>query len=119
MHSYYSSIKTLLLCVCGNILVLSWEESHLREPANLNNSWRVTIYKSRITNVSHYADLSLDSNFTAGNRLFGPWITTRWHWNSLVAGSRPGNLPIFGMHSSKYISGIRGNLGNTTRAKAP
>jgi hypothetical protein len=63
------------------------------------------------------ADFPSGSNFTAGNRLFGPWISTSLHWNPLVTGSWLGNQSTFGMHSSKYISGIRGNLGTTMGRK--
>jgi len=118
MHSYSFSIKTRLWYVDGNILVLSRDESHLRGPVNLKNSWQVTIYKGRITNASHSADLLLDSNFTTGSILFESWVSPSTYWNPLVIGSRHGNPPVYGMRSPKYINGgVKENLGSPKERK--
>lgn len=118
MLSYHLGIKTLLWNVCRNNNVSSRDESHLRGPADLKNSWRVTIYTGRLTNKIRPADLSLDNSFTAGNRLFEFWVSIRTYWNSLITNSRSSNRLIYGMRGPKYIIGESlKNLGNSKEQK--
>ena len=98
--------------------VLSRDESHLRGPANLKNSWQVTVYMVSLTNKKHPADLPLDDNFTAGNRLFKFWVSTRMYWSSLIANLRYSNQLVFGVHKPTYtIGGSWGNLGILPKRK--
>lgn len=111
MLSYYLSTKTLLQNICGNIFTLSEDESHLRESANLKNSWQVTIYMVSLTNKTHLANLPLDDNFTAGNKLFEFWVSTRIYWNSLITNSWHSNQLIYKVRRPTYTtSGSWGNL---------
>jgi group II intron reverse transcriptase/maturase len=119
MPSYHLGIKTFLWNVCGNIDFLSRDESHLRGPVSLKNSWQVTVYMGSLTNKTRSADLPLDDNFTAGNKLFEFWVSTRMYWNSLITNSRYSNQLVYGMRSPKYIIGESWrNLGNSKGRKS-
>ena len=118
MLSYHLCIKTFLWNIYGNMSVLSRYDSHLRGPANLKNSWQVIVYMVSLTNKQHPADLPLDDNFTAGNKLFKFWVSTRMYWNSLIANLRCSNQLVFGVHKPTYtISGSWKNLGILPRRK--
>ena len=93
-------------------LILSRDESHLRGPANLKNSWQVIVYMVSLTNKTHLADLPSGGYFTAGNRWFGFWVLTSTYRDSLITNSRYSNQLIFGMLRPTYTtSGSWENLG--------
>ena len=71
-----------------------------------------------LKNKKHPADLPPDDNFTAGNRLFEFWVSTRMYWNSLIANLRCSNQLVFGVHEPTYtIYGSWRNLGILPKRK--
>jgi hypothetical protein len=91
--------------VLGNSHFVSWNESRLRGPVNLDKVWRVTTYKVRITKLIHSAYLTTDSNSIIGNGLFESWLFICKNRESLTSDSGPCNWQCYGVQRPKYVNG--------------
>jgi retron-type reverse transcriptase len=113
MLSYQFCIKTLFPGIFRNKFTRSGNESHLRGQAFLKNSWRVTVYKVRFTKLKLHANLSLDTNSIACNRLFESWPSTRMYRGTLITDSRHCYQQFYVEQRPKYISGgMLGTMGH-------
>ena len=79
MFGYCFYIKTLSLVNQRNAVNGSGNESHLRGPINLKNSWRVTVYLARFTNLILHTHLTLDLDSIIGNGSRRQWFFTRMY----------------------------------------
>ena len=115
MLSYYLCIKTLSTETNRNVCFGSWNESRLRGPVNLENYRRVTVYTVRLTKLTLFAHLTLDSNSITGIGLFKTWFPTRMYWKPLITVSGHSNQLYYEEQRPKYIIG--GNLGTMGNPK--
>jgi len=112
MLNYHWGIKTLFLDINANVFIRSGEESHLRGRVNLENSWRVTVYKVRFTKLTLHAHLLQNINSITRNGLFRSWLLTRIYQESLVIDLEPCYQQCYVKQRPKYINdGILGTMG--------
>lgn len=84
MLSYYFCIKTLSPVNQRNEVNGSGNESHLRGPICLKNSWRVTVYTARFTKLILHTHLTLDLGSIIGNGSCRQWFFTRMYKKPLI-----------------------------------
>lgn len=84
MLSYYSCIKTLFSVIQRNAVNGSRNESHLRGPICLKNSWRVTVYMARFTKLILHTHLTLDLDSITGNGSCRLWFFIRMYKKPLI-----------------------------------
>ena len=84
MLSYYFCIKTLSPVIQRNAANGSENESHLREPICLKNSWRVTVYMARFTKLILHTHLTLDFDSIIGNGSCRQWFFIRIYKKPLI-----------------------------------
>jgi group II intron reverse transcriptase/maturase len=118
MPSYQFGIKTLSPNMFGNQLIRSGNESHLRDRVYLKNSWRVTVYKVRLTKLTLHAHLPLDSSSQTCNGLFGSWLSSRMYRESLITGSELCSQQFYVKQRPKYTNGGKiGTMGHPKERK--
>nr|QUS63793.1 hypothetical protein [Haslea silbo] len=105
MLSYHFSIKTLSPGTFRNECIRSGNESHLRGRVFLKNSWRVTMYKVRLTKLILHAHLPLDINSITCNGFFGLWFSSRMYRESMVTNPGHCSQQIYVKQRPKYIYG--------------
>lgn len=84
MLSYYFCIKTLSPANRINTVNGSGNESHLRGPICLKNSWRVTVYMARFTKLILHTHLKLDLDSIIGNGSCRQWFFTRMYKKPII-----------------------------------
>jgi group II intron reverse transcriptase/maturase len=84
MLSYYFCIKTLSPVNQRNEINGSGNESHLRGPICLKNSWRVTVYMARFTKLILHIHLTLDLGSIIGNGSCRQWFFTSMYKKPLI-----------------------------------
>ena len=84
MLSYYFCIKTLSPVIQRNSVNGSGNESHLRGPIRLKNSWRVTVYMARFTKLILHTHLTLDLDSIIDNGSCSQWFFTSMYKKPLI-----------------------------------
>ena len=84
MLSYYFCIKTLSPVNQTNAVNRSGNESHLRGPIFLKNSWRVTVYTARFTKLILHTHLTPDFDSIIGNGSCRQWLFTSMYKKPLI-----------------------------------
>lgn len=113
MLSYQFSIKTLSPGIIRNKFIRSGNESCLRGQVFLKNSWRVMMYKVRLTKLILHAHLPLDINSITCNGLLGLWFSSSMYRESMITDPGHCSQQIYVKQRPKYIySGILGTMGH-------
>lgn len=84
MLSYYFCIKTLSPVNQRNAVSGSENESHLRGPISLKNSWRVTVFMAKFTKLILHTYFTLDLDSIIGTGSCRQWFFIRMYKKPLV-----------------------------------
>jgi len=115
MLSYYFCIKTLFPVNRRNLVNRSGNESHLKGPICLKNSWRVTVYTARFTKLKLHTHLKLDLDSIIGNGSCRQWFFTRMYKKPLITCLGNCYCQFYVKQRPKYING--GILGTMRHPK--
>lgn len=113
MLSYQFCIKTLSPNKFRNEFVRSGNESHLRNRVYFKNSWRVTVYKVRMTKLILHAHLPLDNSSQTCKGLFRSWLSSSMYRKSLITDLGPCSQQCYVKQRPKYTNGGKiGTMGH-------
>ena len=119
MLSYYFCIKTLSPVTQRNAANGSGNESHLRGPICLKNSWRVTVYMARFTKLILHTHLTLDLDSIIGNGSCRQWFFTRMYKKPLITCLGNCYRQLYVKQRPKYTNGgILGTMRHPTGRKS-
>jgi len=119
MLSYYFCIKTLSPVNQRNAVNGSGNESRLRGPISLKNSWRVTVYTARFTKLILHTHLALDLDLTIGSGSCRQWFFTSMYKKSIITCLGNCNRQTYVKQRPKYTNGgILGTMRHPTRRKS-
>jgi hypothetical protein len=119
MLSYYFCIKTLSPVNQRNAVNGSGNESRLRGPISLKNSWRVTVYTARFTKLILHTHLALDLDLIIGSGSCRQWFFTSMYKKSIITCLGNCNRQTYVKQRPKYTNGgILGTMRHPTRRKS-